>query len=83
MSTILEQLNRYLTTASKATLDADFEELKHFNEVGPTVDDYFMALKKRYVVPFYVLEPSSYKIDSSEFLTSDCHLSSDNNYKAA
>lgn len=46
MSTILEQLNRYLATASEATLEANFEELKHFNEVGPTVDDYFKALEK-------------------------------------
>lgn len=46
MSTIIEQLNRYLATASDATLEEDFEKLKHFNEVGPTVDDYFKALEK-------------------------------------
>lgn len=83
MSTIIEQLNRYLATASDATLEEDFEELKHFNEVGPTVDDYFMALEKFYEAPVYTLKPSSYKIDSSKFLSNDCHLSSDNNYKAA
>lgn len=37
---ILEQLKYHLATTSREELDREYEELKHWNNVGPTVDEY-------------------------------------------
>ena len=42
---IVEQLKKYLEEATQEDLDRDFEELKHWNGIGPTVDEYFEQLK--------------------------------------
>lgn len=42
---IVEELKKYLEEATQEELDKEFEELKHWNEIGPTVDEYFEQLK--------------------------------------
>lgn len=46
MSSIVEQLRKHFEEATQEDLDRDFEELKHWNKIGPTVDEYFENLKK-------------------------------------
>lgn len=43
---IVEQLKKYLEEATQEELDRDFEELKHWNKIGPTVDEYFKQSKE-------------------------------------
>lgn len=31
---------------TKEELDQEWEKLKHYNDIGPTVDEYFESLKK-------------------------------------
>lgn len=45
MSNIVEQLRKHLAETSKEELDKEWEELKHWNDVGPTVDEYMENLK--------------------------------------
>ena len=39
MESLFEQLKEYLATATKEQLDADWEKLKKYNEIGPLVED--------------------------------------------
>ena len=48
---IAEQLRKHFEEASQEELDKEWEELKHWNEVGPTVDEYFESLKKYGLYP--------------------------------
>ncbi len=51
MEKIVEQVKKYFEEATQEELDKAFEELKHWNEIGPTVDEYFENLKKYGVYP--------------------------------
>ena len=42
---ILEELKKHLEEATQEELDKELEELKHWNGIGPTVDEYFEKLK--------------------------------------
>lgn len=35
-----EQMKKYFEETPKEQLDKDWEELKHWNEIGPSVDNY-------------------------------------------
>ena len=37
---IVEQLKYHLATTSREELDREYEELKQWNDVGPTIDEY-------------------------------------------
>lgn len=51
MSKWLEELKKKLDSMSREELDAEWEELKHYNDCGPTVDEYFEELKKYGLYP--------------------------------
>ena len=51
MSKIVEQLTKYFAEATQEELDKEWEELKHWNEIGPTVDEYLENLKKYGLYP--------------------------------
>ena len=51
MEKIVEQVKKYFEEATQEELDKTFEELKHWNEIGPTVDEYLENLKKYKVYP--------------------------------
>lgn len=51
MSSIVEQLRKYFEEATQEELDKEWEELKHWNEIGPTVDEYLESLKKYGLYP--------------------------------
>jgi|WetSurMetagenome_2_1015567.scaffolds.fasta_scaffold417842_1 hypothetical protein len=46
MGKLVEELLDYISKASNAQLDKDWEELKDFNDVGPTVTEYFNFIQK-------------------------------------
>lgn len=41
-----EQMKKYLEETPKEQLDKDWEELKHWDEIGLSVDDYIESVKK-------------------------------------
>ncbi len=51
MSKLLEELEKKLNSMTKEELDAEWEELKKWNNVGPTVDEYFESLKRDGLYP--------------------------------
>lgn len=51
MSKIVEQLRKHFEEATQEELDKEWEELKHWNEIGPTVDEYLENLKKYGLYP--------------------------------
>jgi DNA-binding protein H-NS len=51
MSKIVEELRKKLESMSQEELDAEWEQLKHYNDCGPTVDEYFEELKKYGLYP--------------------------------
>ena len=51
MSKLLEELEKKLNSMTKEELDAEWEELKKWNNVGPTVDEYFESLKRAGLYP--------------------------------
>lgn len=48
---IVEQLRKHFEEATQEELDKEWEELKHWNEIGPTVDEYLENLKKYGLYP--------------------------------
>lgn len=40
MGKLFEQLKEYFETTPKEQLDKDWEELKHWNEIGPDVTEF-------------------------------------------
>lgn len=48
---IAEQLRKHFEEATQEELDKEWEELKHWNEIGPTVDEYLENLKKYGLYP--------------------------------
>ena len=51
MSKIVEQLRKHFEEATQEELDKEWEELKHWNAIGPTVDEYLENLKKYGLYP--------------------------------
>ena len=51
MSKILEDLKKKLDSMTQEELDEEWERLKHYNEIGPTVEEYFENLKKCALLP--------------------------------
>lgn len=49
MLEIYNQLKAYFKNTPKEQLDKDWEEIKHWNEIGPDVEEWVMeSYKKRY-----------------------------------
>lgn len=46
MRKIAEQLKKIFEEATQEELDKEWEELKHWNEIGPSVDEYLDNLRK-------------------------------------
>lgn len=44
-SNIVEALKKHLAETPKEQLDKEWEELKKWNDVGPTVDEYISSIK--------------------------------------
>ena len=51
MKKIVKQLRKHVEEATQEELDKEWEELKHWNEIGPTVDEYLENLKKYGLYP--------------------------------
>ena len=60
MGKIADALKKKFESMSQEELDAKWEELKHWNEIGPTCDEYFESLKK------YGLYPKEIKLTYEE-----------------
>ena len=48
---ILQKLEDYLNSTSKEQLEQDWEELKQYQNIGPTMDEYFENLERRFKKP--------------------------------
>ena len=51
MSKLLDELETRLNSMTQEELDAEWEELKELNNIGPTVEEYFDGLKKYGLLP--------------------------------
>lgn len=51
MSKLVEELKKKLDSMTQEELDQEWEELKKYNDCGPTVDEYFDSLKKYGLIP--------------------------------
>lgn len=51
MGKIAERLKKRLESMTQEELDAKWEELKKWNEIGPTVNEYFEELKNWNLCP--------------------------------
>ena len=45
---ILQKLEDYLNSTSKEQLEKDWEELKQYQNIGPTVDEYIEYMERRF-----------------------------------
>ena len=48
---ILQKWEDYLNSTSKEQLEKDWEELKQYQNIGPTMDEYFENLERRFKKP--------------------------------
>lgn len=48
MEKVYDKLKQYFNTTPKEQLQKDWEKLKKYNEIGPTVEEYLKAVKKFY-----------------------------------
>ena len=51
MNKLLKEFKKKLDSMSQEELDAEWEELKKWNNVGPTVEEYFESLKRYDLYP--------------------------------
>lgn len=51
MSKLIEELKKKLDSMTQEELDQEWEELKKYNDYGPTVEEYFEGLKKWGLLP--------------------------------
>jgi hypothetical protein len=51
MGKIAESLKKKFESMTQEELDAEWEKLKHWNEIGPSVDEYLESLKKYGLYP--------------------------------
>ena len=56
MGKFAESLKKKFESMTQEELDAEWEELKHWNEIGPTTDEYFESLKKAGLYPKELIE---------------------------
>ncbi len=45
MSKIVERLRKHFEEATQEELDREWEKLKHWNEIGPSIEEYIEGLK--------------------------------------
>ena len=50
-SFMIQKLEDYLNSTSKEQLEKDWEELKQYKNIGPTMDEYFENLERRFKKP--------------------------------
>ena len=48
---ISESLRKHFKNTPREELDREWEELKHWNEIGPTCEEYFVRLKEAGLYP--------------------------------
>lgn len=48
MSSLLEQIQDYFKNTSKEQIEKDWEEIKSWNNIGPTVDEYLESVMNRF-----------------------------------
>ena len=48
MEKFVAQLNDYFQNTSQEQLDKDFEELREWNDVGSSVEDYLRYMEEKY-----------------------------------
>jgi len=51
MGKISDALKKRLESMSQEELDVEWEKLKQWNDIGPTVEEYFESLKKYNLYP--------------------------------
>lgn len=56
MNNLLKELEDHLNSMTQEELDAEWAELEKWNNVGPTVDEYFEGLKKYGLYPKELIE---------------------------
>lgn len=47
MSDIIKGFKEYLNNASEEQLKKDWEKYKHYNNIGPTIEEYLAMVKKK------------------------------------
>lgn len=45
METVLEKLQKQLQNSTQEELDKEWEELKEWNEIGPSVEEYVQEIR--------------------------------------
>ena len=48
---ILQKLEDYLNSTSKEQLEKDWEEIKQYQNIGPTMDEYIEYVERRFKKP--------------------------------
>lgn len=48
---ILQKLEDYFNNTSKEQLEKDWEEIKQYQNIGPTIDEYFEYMERRFKKP--------------------------------
>ena len=51
MSKIIEELKKKLDSMTQEELDQEWEKLKKYNDIGPTIEEYIEDLKKYGLYP--------------------------------
>lgn len=51
MNSISERLRKHFEESTPEELQKEWNELKHWNEIGPTCDEYFESLKNYGLYP--------------------------------
>jgi hypothetical protein len=46
MRTVLEKLQKQLQNSTQEELDKEWEELKEWNEIGPSVEEYVQEIRE-------------------------------------
>ena len=46
MKTVLEKLQKQLQNSTQEKLDKEWEELKEWNEIGPSVEEYAQEIRE-------------------------------------
>lgn len=53
---IIQKLEDYLNSTSKEQLEKDWEELKPYQNIGPTIDEYIEYMERRLKKPIKNLQ---------------------------
>lgn len=49
MNKLLEQIQDYFKNTSQEQIKKDWEEIKEWNNIGPTVDEYLESVMNRFI----------------------------------